>query len=820
MPLRKSLCAAFALATALLGLAPPAAAVWPVNPNTNLPVCTAAGKQFTTPGVAPDGSGGAIVTWTDQRYGTNDVFAQHVLAGGYADPLWPVDGVGIVSIAYSSQGDPKIVTDGAGGGLVVWDDNRLGGSTYPLYAARVRGNGTLDPAWPANGRLLSSANGNQYDWECISDGAGGVAIAWQENRGASGNDIYVQRVSSAGALSWGASGLLACGVTGSQAQPALCTDLAGGAVVAWYDDRNGTGEPHIYATRVLANGTLDWRWLAGGVPLCTASGGQVYPATLSDGSGGAFVAWMDYRINPPEYYVQHVFANGTLDPAWPVNGRRVHGTAGLSIAPVLVTDGSGGLIMLSADSLYVVNRVLASGTVDPAWPAGGVHLPATTVRPSALSDHDGGMTIVGEDIRTGTSIDIYAHRVRSNGVFDPAWPVGGRAVSTAAFEQTYLGLADDGYGGAIAAWIDGRNRIPDANNYDIYAQRVRKTGVLGVPEPHIASARDVRGDQGGRLLLAWGASEGDAAPNPYVGRYHLWRKVDASVAATRAAAARANPPDGYAAALPALRPGDIRSRADATGSTWWEFIATVPGSQMPNYAYTVPTTADSLPGWIPWNVFVVDAEDNSAWAFYSSPADSGYSADNLAPHFPAPDFGQYTQGFAKLWWPRSPEPDFAVYRLYRGSRNDFVPGPQTLVATLTDTSYIDYAGAPYYYILQAVDVHGNASPNALIVPDGALDADGPAAPKALAFRGAQPNPARVAARFAFDLPAASDVRITVFDVSGRRVRELRWNDLPAGSHRLAWDGRDASGGVAAAGLYLARFEACGVARQSRFVLVR
>jgi hypothetical protein len=371
----------------------------------------------------------------------------------------------------------------------------------------------------------------------------------------------------------------------------------------------------------------------------------------------------------------------------------------------------------------------------------------------------------------------------------------------------------DGLGGAIAAWVDGRNAA--TTNYDVYAQRVRWTGVLGIPEPHIVSAKDIRGDEGGRLLLAWSASEGDAAPNPYVRDYHLWRKVNASVGAARAAA---GPAADEARAAP--RPGDVRARGTGAQATWWEFIATVPASLVPNYAYVVQTTADSLPGWVPWNVFVVDAEDNSSWAFYSSPADSGYSADNLAPHFPAPSFGAYTQGMTMLHWPPSPEPDFAEYRLYRSTDRNFSPGPGNFVAATPDTEYLDHPGQPHYYILQAVDVHGNASPNALIEPDGTLDAGGPAVPKALAFRGAHPNPSRGGAAFGFDLPAAADVRITVFDVSGRRVRDLRLEGLAAGSHRLAWDGRDAGGAVAAPGLYLARFEALGVAKQSRFVLTR
>ena len=801
------------VAALVFTLAPPAAAVWPVNPKVNLPVCVSPAGQYSPLGMATDDAGGAYVAWSDGRNGNYDIFVQRLRGAGHADPAWPVNGFAAVARSYD-QVSPQLVPDAAGGALMVWGDAGSTGYSTQLYAHRLLPNGTLDPAWPAAGRKLSSTTSIEYSAVCIPDGNGGVAVAWTEARGATGYDIYVQRVSPAGALSWGATALLACGVTGDAHSPAITTDWAGGAVVAWQDYRKASGNDYdVYATRVLVNGTLDSRWTAGGVALCTLTGNQGSPGVLTDQSGGAFVAWPDGRSGTrSDVYATHVRGDGTLDPAWPANGRLVHAASG-GIVPMLVTDGSSGFLVVSQDSVsYVVDHVLASGVLDPAWPVGGVRLPPMLGSATPVSDGAGGLVLVYEDYqRDAVRPDIGAHRVYAHGVLDSAWPATGRPLCTDPAEQYLPAAVTDGAGGAIAAWLDGRNLA--TNLFDVYAQRVRWTGVLGVPEPHIGCAADVRGDQGGRLLLAWSASEGDAAPNPYVSRYHVWRRIDAAVAASRAVPAAVRVPGE------APRPGDVRAGADAAGSTWWEFLATVPAAQLANYALTVTTTADSLPGWVPWNVFVVDAEDNTAWAFYSSPADSGYSADNVAPPLTAPAFGEYTQGMAHLRWPPSPAPDFKEFRLYRSPVMDFSPGPENFVAALRDTEYLDFPGTPSVYILQAVDVHGNASPNGLIVPLGVLDAGGPAPPKALAFRGAHPNPARGGAAFAFDLPGPAAVRVRVFDVAGRCVRELR-AELPAGSHRLAWDARDAAGGAAAPGLYLARFEAPGYAKVARFVLTR
>ena len=55
----------------------------------------------------------------------------------------------------------------------------------------------------------------------------------------------------------------------------------------------------------------------------------------------------------------------------------------------------------------------------------------------------------------------------------------------------------------------------------------------------------------------------------------------------------------------------------------------------------------------------------------------------------------------------------------------------------------------------------------------------------------------------FSVPVeAGHVDLTVYNISGQPVRHVWTGPLPAGEHRLAWDGRDAQGQPAAAGVYL------------------
>jgi hypothetical protein len=80
----------------------------------------------------------------------------------------------------------------------------------------------------------------------------------------------------------------------------------------------------------------------------------------------------------------------------------------------------------------------------------------------------------------------------------------------------------------------------------------------------------------------------------------------------------------------------------------------------------------------------------------------------------------------------------------------------------------------------------------------------PVVPSTLRLVGARPNPFRTETAVRFDLPEASRVSLSVYDVHGRRVRELVRGDIAAGVHAIAWDGRDDTGRRVSAGVYFSR----------------
>jgi hypothetical protein len=201
-------------------------------------------------GIAPDGSGGAIVVWPDYRNGNWDIYAQRVDAGG--SMLWTADGIA-VSSASGTQEEPRIIADNSGGGIVAWQDFRSG--ACDLYAQKIDLSGAAQ--WTVDGAAICSADGNRKLSGLESDGSGGAILAWVDERNGS-MDVFAQCVNAVGSVMWMVDGVPVCTASGQQYEDALTSDGQGGAVIAWTDERNLNSVPggilEIYAQKITAAG--------------------------------------------------------------------------------------------------------------------------------------------------------------------------------------------------------------------------------------------------------------------------------------------------------------------------------------------------------------------------------------------------------------------------------------------------------------------------------------------------------------------------------------------------------------------------------------
>jgi hypothetical protein len=804
--------------------------VWAYWVQDGVAICTATGDQ-NWPTITSDGAGGAIVTWQDTRDGSNDIYVQRVNASGAVQ--WATSGVAL-STATGDQVTPAIVSDGAGGAIVAWRDFR--GSNWDISAQRVNASGAVQ--WTANGVHLCEAPSDRREPAIVSDGAGGAIVTWMDYRSWSNWGIYAQRVNALGAVQWTADGVALCMATSDQYGPTITSDGAGGAIVTWYDMRSGNAD--IYAQKVDALGAV--QWTTDGVALCTATGDQGYPTIVSDVAGGAIVTWFDGRSGNYDIYAQRVNASGSV--LWTTDSVALCTATGDQYYPTITSDGAGGAIVTWHDfrngncDIYA-GKVNASGAVE--WATNGVALctaTGTQQYPRIISDDVGGAIVTWEDHRSGTNWDTYAQRVSASGVVQ--WTSDGVALCMATGDQSYTQSTMDGAGGAIVTWHDYRS-----GSADIYAQSVNAAGRVGLLGPDVLSVKDVPHDQGGRVRITMERSKLDATQESVypVLTYNVWQRIDnpallakmsagngagISAASTRpelAAVAHASGwPIKESNGRYFVRAKDITASGGLPSGTW-ELVGSYAAAQQAQYIYRAGTLADSAASGIPYSVYFVSAHTTTPSVWYASFPDSGYSVDNIPPE--APVGLDARQSFSPiglaLSWSASAANDLSHYAVYRGLTEDFVPGPGNRAAALTAHAYFDGGwrwSSGYYYRVSAIDIHGNESGFALLTPNDVTGTETPKAPDASYLSQNYPNPFNPATRIAYGLSAPGHVSLRIYDAAGRLVRDLVNEERPAGRYEASWDGRDSNGRAVASGIYFYRLGADDFEGTKKMILVK
>lgn len=120
---------------------------------------------------------------------------------------------------------------------------------------------------------------------------------------------------------------------------------------------------------------------------------------------------------------------------------------------------------------------------------------------------------------------------------------------------------------------------------------------------------------------------------------------------------------------------------------------------------------------------------------------------------------------------------------------------------------VDVRGVRYYWTVQTID---GAYAGSVFATEQTINLSGIAedeSASATRLGAISPNPSSGAVRIPVELQAAADVRLVIYDASGRRVRVLERSGLGAGSHAIDWDGRNDAGQRVAPGIYLCRMQA-------------
>jgi hypothetical protein len=462
-----------ALIILLCASASPARAQW--LPDGAV-VCDSSGTQSGATVIA-DGNGGSIIAWQDSRSDSIDVFVQRLTNSG--SPMWKAGGVSLganVAGGYTFS-THSMIADGNGGFIIGWVDSRALPSSV-VHLQRFTLNGQVDPQWPQGGLALADSGYGVGAPSLVSDGAGGVIVVWDDARDTSdvvAEDIYAQRVNGNGVMQWNPKGVILCKRPGVQLMPQAATDGAGGAWATWEDD----DKYRVCAQHVSAAGVTQFD--STGIALADTAAFGFYrlgPTIVPDGAGGAVVAWYDNRTGSSDIYVRRVSSAGTL--MWTAGGVDICTDPSTQDWPVIVPGGASDYVVTWVDAragggvmdLYAQKVTSAGGT---SWAANGVRVGRQTgdSAPSVVSDGLGGAYLGWDNAGGGICFTdspglAYAQHVLTSSSIATGWTADGRSMSSLAGGRYSPNVANDGTGSVVVAWHDARNMT----DCDIYAQRI------------------------------------------------------------------------------------------------------------------------------------------------------------------------------------------------------------------------------------------------------------------------------------------------------------------------------------------------------------
>lgn len=341
-----------------------------------------------------------------------------------------------VCIANTSQHTSRTIPDGSGGVIVFWHDPRNGGSGDDIYYNKLNSAGNAVWSTVSTGVALTNNGNYNYIDQVISDGSGGAFICWETDE-----EVLVQHINSAGAKTWAAGGV---SMSTTASSGFICGDGAGGIIVTWGDYRDDMVEarPVTYSQHVDNTGAKTWA--AGGVLIENALGFSTSIGILADGNGGAIIPIIDTRNSnydavADEYdnfdiYAQRINSSGVVQ--WGAAGVSVctqtknQNYEAYNLVSYIIPDGSGGAVICWEDYRNDANNGNAS--------------PYNT--------------------------DVFCQRINASGVAQ--WTTNGVALCTASGIQDNINLMPDGTGGIVATWYDERN------NFRVYAQKIDGLGAV------------------------------------------------------------------------------------------------------------------------------------------------------------------------------------------------------------------------------------------------------------------------------------------------------------------------------------------------------
>ena len=313
------------------------------------------GKGVSLPGASlqSDGRGGFLTSGMELRdwAGYYALYVQRLDPVGH--PLW----AGPIEISFASVlpkiMDVQLTPNGDGGFWAVATGTK---DWRKSVVQRFTPDGKSIWASPVT---VSDGNTNSPNPQLLLDGLGGAFVASTPDGG--GGAVIVSRLDGKGNLNW----TLTLEHSDRAERARLLPDGQGGVLILWSRRDPYKIEQTYFAQRINGKGQLQWKDKVRLGSMNQGEGARV----ISDGQGGAFVAWRDSQslrgshwkesltVNVLDVYLQRITSQGDAWKSPALVAEHIGNTGGNGAPPIdLALDSTGGIFVDWADGRAGLNH--------------------------------------------------------------------------------------------------------------------------------------------------------------------------------------------------------------------------------------------------------------------------------------------------------------------------------------------------------------------------------------------------------------------------------------------------------------------------------
>lgn len=303
-----------------------------------------------TIGGATSEQGNSIIQTSDGGYimsGSASSFG----AGGFDLYVVKMDATGVVTWTRTvgntgSESSWSVIQTSDGGYAVSGWTNSYGAGSFDAYVIKLTAAGAV--SWT---RVLGGTGFDQA-LSLIQTSDGGYAFTGRTSSfGAGSNDLYVVKLTAAGAVSWTQT----VGGTGNEFAWSIIQTTDGGYAIAGYTNSFGAGLDDLYVVKLDATGIVTWTRTVGDVDddraysiIQTSDGGYVVAgSTRSYGAGNLDVFFV--KLDAAGNSCCSSGTGGTNNATGGISASGgVNGTGGASVGTVGLS-GSGGAIIVECN---------------------------------------------------------------------------------------------------------------------------------------------------------------------------------------------------------------------------------------------------------------------------------------------------------------------------------------------------------------------------------------------------------------------------------------------------------------------------------------